>query len=125
MTPFWRRATDLCATLERDPACHSYLKPFLFYKGYQAIQAYRLANWLWHEGRKVLAEFVQGRASKVFQVDIHPAATIGKGIMVDHATGVVVGETAVLGNDVSLLHGVTLGGTEGSPVTVIELVQAR
>ena len=108
-------AADLCATLERDPACHSYLKPFLFYKGYQAIQAYRLANWLWHEGRKVLAEFVQGRASKVFQVDIHPAATIGKGIMVDHATAVVVGETAVLGNDVSLLHGVTLGGTGKEP----------
>lgn len=106
---------DLCATIERDPACHSYLKPFLFYKGFQAIQAYRLANWLWKMERRVLAEFIQGRVSKVFQVDIHPAATIGHGIMVDHATGVVIGETAVLGNDVSLLHGVTLGGTGKEP----------
>ena len=76
---------DLFATIERDPACHSYLKPFLFYKGFQAIQAYRLANWLWKMERTVLAEFIQGRVSKVFQVDIHPAATIGHGIMVDHA----------------------------------------
>ena len=106
---------DLCATIERDPACHSYLKPFLFYKGFQAIQAYRLANWLWRMERRVLAEFIQGRMSKVFQVDIHPAAKIGQGIMVDHATGVVIGETAVLGNDVSLLHGVTLGGTGKEP----------
>ena len=106
---------DLCATIERDPACHSYLKPFLFYKGFQAIQGYRLANWLWRVERTVLAEFIQGRISKVFQVDIHPAATIGHGIMMDHATGVVIGETAVLGNDVSLLHGVTLGGTGKEP----------
>ena len=106
---------DLCATIQRDPACHSYLKPFLFYKGFQAIQGYRLANWLWRAERTVLAEFIQGRISKVFQVDIHPAATIGHGIMVDHATSVVIGETAVLGNDVSLLHGVTLGGTGKEP----------
>ena len=102
---------DLCATIERDPACHSYLKPFLFYKGFQAIQAYRLANWLWKMERTVLAEFIQGRVSKVFQVDIHPAAKLGKGIMIDHGTGVVIGETSIVEDNVSIFQGVTLGGT--------------
>ncbi|MBH67136.1 MAG: serine O-acetyltransferase [Rhodospirillaceae bacterium] len=106
---------DLSATYERDPACHSYLKPFIFYKGYQSIQAHRVANWLWKQGRETLAQYIQSRVSEVFQVDIHPAAQIGKGIMMDHATGVVIGETAVLGDGVSLLHGVTLGGTGKEP----------
>ena len=102
---------DLSATYERDPACNSYLEPFIFYKGYQSIQAYRIAHWLWKQGRKTLAQYIQNRVSQTFQVDIHPAAKIGKGIMLDHATGVVIGETAILGDSVSLLHGVTLGGT--------------
>lgn len=102
---------DLSATYERDPACTSYLEPFIFYKGYQALQAHRIAHRLWKVGRETLAYYLQGRASEVFQVDIHPAARIGKGIMIDHATGVVIGETAVVGDGVSLLHGVTLGGT--------------
>jgi serine O-acetyltransferase len=102
---------DLSATYERDPACNSYLEPFIFYKGYQAVQAYRIAHWMWHQGRKTLAQYIQSRVSETFQVDIHPAAKIGKGIMLDHATGVVIGETAILGDSVSLLHGVTLGGT--------------
>jgi serine O-acetyltransferase len=102
---------DLSATYERDPACTSYLEPFIFYKGYQALQAHRIAHRLWELGRETLAYYLQSRASEVFQVDIHPAAKIGKGIMIDHATGVVIGETAVVGDGVSLLHGVTLGGT--------------
>lgn len=106
---------DLCATYDRDPACNSYLKPFIFYKGYQAIQAYRVANWLWNNGQVIMAEYLQSRMAEVFQVDIHPAAKIGKGIMIDHATGVVIGETAVVGDGVSLLHGVTLGGNGKEP----------
>jgi serine O-acetyltransferase len=102
---------DLSATRDRDPACTSYLEPFIFYKGYQALQAHRVAHWLWGEGRKTMALYVQSRVSEIFQVDIHPAARIGKGIMIDHATGVVIGETAVIHDGVSLLHGVTLGGT--------------
>ncbi len=102
---------DLSATYERDPACTSYLEPFIFFKGYQALQAYRISHCLWNKDRKILAKYIQGRVSEVFQVDIHPAAKIGKGIMIDHATGVVIGETAVVGDNVSLLHGVTLGGT--------------
>ena len=102
---------DLSATYERDPACTSYLEPFIFYKGYQALQAYRIAHRLWLQGRETLAHYIQSRVSEVLQVDIHPAARIGKGIMIDHATGVVIGETAVIGDGVSLLHGVTLGGT--------------
>jgi serine O-acetyltransferase len=102
---------DLSATYERDPACTSYLEPFIFYKGYQALQAHRIAHRLWNLGRETLAYYLQSRTSEIFQVDIHPAAKVGKGIMIDHATAVVIGETAVVGDGVSLLHGVTLGGT--------------
>ena len=102
---------DLAATLERDPACHRAIEPFLFFKGYQAIQTHRFAHALWASGRKDFAYYLQSRSSQVFQVDIHPAARIGRGIMLDHATGFVVGETAQIGDHVSILHGVTLGGT--------------
>jgi serine O-acetyltransferase len=83
----------------------------LFFKGFQAIQAYRVANWLWHRGRKDLSYFFQMRSSEVFCIDIHPAARLGKGIMIDHAHSIVIGETAVVGDNVSMLHSVTLGGT--------------
>jgi len=102
---------DLSAVFERDPACHSYVEAFLFYKGFHALQCYRIAHWLWVEKREGMALFFQSRISELFDVDIHPAARLGKGIMIDHATGVVIGETAVVGDDVSMLHGVTLGGT--------------
>ena len=102
---------DLRAVFERDPACKSYVQPFLFFKGFQALQTYRVANWLWRQGRETLAFYLQSRMSEVFQVDIHPAATIGAGVFLDHGTGLVIGETAVVGDDVSMLHGVTLGGT--------------
>ena len=102
---------DLMAIFERDPACHRLLQPLVFFKGFQAIQAYRIANWLWRSGRKGLSYFVQMRVSEIFGVDIHPAAKIGKGIMIDHAHSIVVGETAVVGDNVSMLHSVTLGGT--------------
>ncbi|MEM9795804.1 MAG: serine O-acetyltransferase [Pseudomonadota bacterium] len=102
---------DMVAVYERDPACHQLLQPLLFFKGYQAMQAYRIAHWLWTEGRKTLAYYVQTRVSEVFGVDIHPGAVVGKGIMIDHAHSVVIGETAVVGNNVSMLHSVTLGGT--------------
>jgi serine O-acetyltransferase len=96
---------------ERDPACHRYLQPILFFKGYQAVQAYRVGHWLWQQGRIDLAYFVQMRVSEVFGVDAHPAAKIGRGIMIDHAHSIVIGETAVVGDNVSMLHSVTLGGT--------------
>ncbi len=102
---------DLAATVERDPACHRFLQPLLYFKGFQAVQAYRVGHWLWTEGRRDLSYFVQMRVSEVFGVDIHPAARIGKGIMIDHAHSIVIGETAVVGDNVSLLHSVTLGGT--------------
>ena len=102
---------DLRAVFERDPACKGYLQPFLFFKGFQALQAYRLAHWLYGRGRETLAYYLQSRTSELFQVDIHPAARIGSGVFFDHGTGIVVGETAVIGDDVSMLHGVTLGGT--------------
>ena len=102
---------DLAATLERDPACHKAVDAFLYFKGYQAIQTHRFASALWHGGRRDFALYLQSRSSQVFQVDINPAARIGKGIMLDHATGFVVGETAVIGDHVSILQGVTLGGT--------------
>jgi serine O-acetyltransferase len=102
---------DLKAVFERDPACKGYLQPFLFFKGYIALQTHRIAHVLWREGREMLALYLQSRGSELFQVDIHPAARIGKGVFVDHGTGIVVGETAVIGDDVSMLHGVTLGGT--------------
>ncbi|MGB2201521.1 MAG: serine O-acetyltransferase [Pseudooceanicola atlanticus] len=102
---------DIMAVYDRDPACHRFLQPLLYFKGFQAVQAYRIAHWLWNEGRQDLAYFVQMRASEMFGVDIHPAARIGQGIMIDHAHSIVVGETAVVGDNVSLLHSVTLGGT--------------
>lgn len=102
---------DLVAIFDRDPACHRFLQPLLFFKGFQAVQAYRLGHWLWKRGKHDLAYFIQMRTSEVFGVDIHPAARIGKGIMIDHAHSIVVGETAVVGDNVSMLHSVTLGGT--------------
>ena len=102
---------DIVATLDRDPATHRFLEPVLYYKGFHAIQTYRLAHWLWGKDRRDFALYLQSRASAVFQCDIHPAARIGRGIFLDHATGLVVGETAVIDDDVSILHDVTLGGT--------------
>jgi len=102
---------DLIATQERDPAAVHYFEIMLFLKGYQALQTYRLAHWLWKNGRKTMAYFIQNRMSEVFAVDIHPAAVIGKGIFLDHATSLVIGETAVVDDNVSILHEVTLGGT--------------
>jgi serine O-acetyltransferase len=102
---------DLSAIFERDPAVNSVVEPFLFFKGFQALQAYRVMHWLWVKGRKAMALHFQSRISEVFGVDIHPAARIGRGVMIDHGTGVVIGETAIVEDDVSMLHGVTLGGT--------------
>lgn len=102
---------DLMAVFERDPACYRLLQPILYFKGYQAIQAYRVGHWLWRTGRRDLAYFIQMRVSEKFGIDIHPAARIGKGIMIDHAHSIVIGETAVVGDNVSMLHSVTLGGT--------------
>jgi serine O-acetyltransferase len=102
---------DIVAVYERDPACHRFIQPLLFFKGFQAIQAYRIGHWLWQQGRKDLSYFIQMRVSEAFGVDVHPAATIGKGIMIDHAHSIVIGETAVVGDNVSMLHSVTLGGT--------------
>lgn len=102
---------DMVAILDRDPACHRLMQPLLFFKGFQAVQCYRLGHWLWTQGKKDLAYFIQMRTSEMFGVDIHPAARIGKGIMIDHAHSIVVGETAVVGDNVSMLHSVTLGGT--------------
>lgn len=102
---------DLRAVYDRDPATHRLIQPILFFKGYQALQAYRIANWLWRRKRVDLAFFVQMRCSECFGVDIHPAARIGTGVMIDHAHSIVIGETATVGNDVSMLHSVTLGGT--------------
>jgi serine O-acetyltransferase len=102
---------DLSAVLERDPAARGVAQPFLHYKGFHALQAHRVAHWLWGQGRESLAYYLQNRVSEVFAVDIHPAARLGMGILIDHGTGVVIGETAVVGDDVSLLHEVTLGGT--------------
>lgn len=102
---------DLLAVEERDSACHKLSVPFLHFKGFHALQTYRVANWLWRQGRQSLALFFQNRMSSEFDVDIHPAARLGQGIMLDHATGLVIGETAVVGNNVSILQSVTLGGT--------------
>ena len=102
---------DLDAVLERDSACHEYYLPFLYFKGFQALQTHRVAHWLWRQGRHSLALFLQSCMSQKLGVDIHPAAQFGKGILLDHATGLVVGETAVVGNKVSILQSVTLGGT--------------
>ncbi|MED6204034.1 serine/threonine-protein kinase HAL4/sat4, variant 3 [Stylosanthes scabra] len=102
---------DLKAFKERDPSCLSYCSTLLYTKGYHSLQVYRVAHALWDEGRKVLALALQSRVSEVFGIDIHPAAKIGDGILLDHGTGVVIGETAIVGNRVSLMQGVTLGGT--------------
>jgi serine O-acetyltransferase len=103
--------SDLVAVTERDPACNRFVQPLLFFKGFQAIQAYRVGHWLWKSGRRDMAYYFQSRISEVFSLDIHPAAVIGCGIMIDHAHSIVIGETAVIGNNVSMLHSVTLGGT--------------
>jgi len=102
---------DLSAVFERDPACHSYVDAFLFYKGFHALESHRIAHWLWQDGRAAMALFLQSRVSQLFAVDIHPAARMGRGIMLDHATGIVIGETAVVEDDVSIMQDVTLGGT--------------
>src|SRR5262245_20783086 len=102
---------DMRVVRERDPACRTYLQPFLFFKGYGGLQAYRIANWLWKREREILAYHLQSRVSELFAVDIHPNAQIGAGVFIDHAHGIVIGETAVVGDDVSMLHSVTLGGT--------------
>jgi serine O-acetyltransferase len=102
---------DIIATRTRDPACDHFATPFLYYKGFHALQAYRVAHWLWQQDRRPLATFLQNQVSASLGVDIHPAATIGSGIMLDHATGIVIGETSVVDDDVSILHSVTLGGT--------------
>ncbi len=102
---------DMVATFDRDPACESLITPLLYFKGFHAIQTHRLAHWLWGQGRKDLALYLQSRSSSVFQTDIHPAARIGQGIFLDHATGFVVGATAVIEDNVSIMQSVTLGGT--------------
>ncbi|MEL7106305.1 MAG: serine O-acetyltransferase [Pseudomonadota bacterium] len=102
---------DIVAVYERDPACHRLMQPVLYFKGFQALQSYRVGHWLWQNGRADMAYFFQARISEAFGVDIHPNAKIGKGIMIDHAHSIVIGETAVVGDNVSMLHSVTLGGT--------------
>ena len=102
---------DLRAVFERDPACRGYVQPFLFFKGFLSLQAHRVAHWLWREGRDAMSFHLQSRVSELFQVDIHPAAPIGKGAFLDHGTGIIIGETATVGEDVSILQEVTLGGT--------------
>lgn len=104
-------AADICAVQERDAAVELYSTPLLYLKGFHALEGYRVSHWLWRQGRRALATYLQNQISVVFGVDIHPAARIGRGIMLDHATGIVVGETAVIENDVSILQNVTLGGT--------------
>lgn len=106
----WLRA-DIMAVADRDPACARLIEPLLFFKGFQALQTHRLAHWLHTAGRRDFALYLQSRSSSVFQTDINPAARIGKGVFLDHATGLVVGETAVIEDNVSILQGVTLGGT--------------
>lgn len=106
-----RMRSDIRAYFERDPACDRYLMPLLYFKGFQALQLHRIAHWLWRQQRHYFALYLQSQVSEVFAVDIHPAARIGGGIMIDHATGLVVGETAVIEDDVSILHSVTLGGS--------------
>lgn len=102
---------DVVAVFDRDPACTRFIEPLLYFKGFHAIQTHRLAHWLLTQGRRDYALYLQSRSSEVFQCDINPAARIGKGIFLDHATGFVMGETAVIEDDVSILHSVTLGGT--------------
>ena len=102
---------DVIAVFDRDPACNTFIQPMLYFKGFQAIQCYRIGHWLWNQGRKELAYHVQMRISEMFGVDIHPNARIGRGILIDHAHAIVIGETSVVGDNVSMLQSVTLGGT--------------
>lgn len=102
---------DLAAVFDRDPACNRYIDPLLYFKGFHALSTHRFAHALWEDGRKDFALFLQSQSSRTFGVDIHPAARFGQGIMIDHATGIVIGETAVVGNNCSFLHAVTLGGS--------------
>lgn len=106
-----RTRRDINACFDRDPACETHFMPILYFKGFQALQLQRVAHWLWSQGRNILALFLQSQISEVFAVDIHPGAKLGSGIMIDHATGLVIGETAVVGDNVSILHSVTLGGS--------------
>ena len=111
--PEWREVlrVDIAAVYERDPACSRFLEPMLYFKGFHAIQTHRLAHWLWGQGRHDFALYLQSRSSEIFQTDINPQARFGRGIFMDHATGIVIGATAVIGDDVSIMQGVTLGGT--------------
>ncbi|MBT9290453.1 serine O-acetyltransferase [Prosthecodimorpha staleyi] len=102
---------DMQAVFDRDPACNRYIEPLFYFKGFHAIQTHRLANWLWRRGRRDFAYYLQSRSSAVFQVDIHPQVPLGRGVFFDHGTGIVIGATAVIDDDVSILQGVTLGGT--------------
>jgi len=102
---------DMCAVRDRDPACTCFPDVFLYFKGFHAIQTYRVAHYLWKSGRQVLAHYLQSRCSQAFQIDIHPGATIGSGVMLDHGTGIIIGETARVGDGCSILHHVTLGGS--------------
>ncbi len=102
---------DIMAVYDRDPACHRFVQPLLFFKGFLALQAHRVAAHLWRNGSEDMAYHIQMRTSEQFGVDIHPGARVGKGIMIDHAHSIVIGETAVVGDDCSMLHSVTLGGT--------------
>ena len=102
---------DIKAIYQRDPACFSYVHALLYLKGFHALQAHRIQHALWKRGQRLLALTMQARISTVFAMDLHPAARLGKGILIDHGTGVVIGETAVVGDNVSILQGVTLGGT--------------
>ncbi len=102
---------DIQAVYDRDPACDRFIEPVLYFKGFHALQTHRLAHWLWNRGRRDFALYLQSRSSEIFQTDINPAARVGKGIFLDHATGLVVGATASIGDNVSILQGVTLGGT--------------
>ena len=103
--------SDICAVLDRDPACRHLAQPLLYFKGFHALMMHRLSHWLWHDGRQELALYLQSRGSEVFQVDIHPQVVMGRGIFIDHATGIVIGQTARIGDNVSIMQDVTLGGT--------------
>ncbi len=111
----WSVNADLQAYVQRDAACDSYVVPLLYFKGFQALQLQRITHWLWCRDRRVLALLLHSQMVKKFAVDIHPGAVMGSGIMLDHATGLVIGETAVVGDDVSILHSVTLGGSGSAP----------
>ncbi len=111
---------DLSAVFDRDPVCDRFLEPLLYFKGFHALQTHRLANWLWERGREDFALYLQSRSSEVFQMDIHPQVPMGRGVFFDHGTGIVIGGTAIIEDDVSILQGVTLGGTGKLPVIAIQ-----